>query len=53
MLISSAREFSKLIPGCAPYFIEGARRQLLGNEELRSRMINRMFSVSSQQIAAT
>ena len=46
MPISSAREFSKLIPGCEPHFIEGAGHQLLGSEEVRSQMINRMLSVS-------
>lgn len=47
MPISSAREFSKLIPGCEPHFIPGAGHDLLGSEEIRSQMIARMLSVSA------
>ena len=47
MPVSSAREFSKLIPGCEPHFIAGAGHQLLGSEEVRSQMINRMLSVGA------
>lgn len=46
MPVSSAREFSKLIPGCEPHFISGAGHQLLGSEEIRSQIIARMLSVS-------
>jgi pimeloyl-ACP methyl ester carboxylesterase len=45
--ISSARDFSKLIPGCEPHFIPEAGHQLLGSEEVRSQMIARMLSAST------
>ena len=47
MPVSSARKFSKLIPGCEPHFIPNAGHQLLGSEEVRSQMIARMLSVSA------
>lgn len=47
MPISSAREFSKLIPGCEPHFISGAGHQLLGSEEICSQMMARILSVGA------
>lgn len=47
MPVSSARAFSKLIPGCEPHFIQDAGHQLLGSEEVRSQMIARMLSVGA------
>jgi pimeloyl-ACP methyl ester carboxylesterase len=47
MPISNAREFSELIPGCEPHFIPDVGHLLLGNEEIRSQIIERMLSVSA------
>jgi pimeloyl-ACP methyl ester carboxylesterase len=47
MPVSSARAFSKLIPGCETHFIPNAGHQLLGSEEIRSQMIERMLSVGT------
>jgi len=47
MPISSARAFSKLIPGCESHFIPGAGHQLLGSEKIRSQMITKMLSVNN------
>lgn len=48
MPVSSARKFSKLIPGCEPHFIKDAGHLLLGSEEIRSQMIDRMLYVGDQ-----
>lgn len=47
MPVSSAREFSKLIPGCESHFMPNAGHQLLANETIRSQMIARMLAVSA------
>ena len=45
MPVSAALKFSKLIPGCETHFIKGAGHQLLGSEEIRSQMIEKILSV--------
>ncbi|MGH8147205.1 MAG: alpha/beta fold hydrolase [Rhodanobacteraceae bacterium] len=45
--ISTARAFSKLIPGCEPHFIPGAGHQLLASEEICSQMVARMLSATA------
>lgn len=50
MPVSSARKFSKRIPGCEPHFIQDAGHQLLGSEEIRSQMIDRMLSVGDNHV---
>lgn len=45
--IASAREFSKLIPGCERHFIQDAGHMLLDNEEVRSQMMARISAVNA------
>lgn len=45
--ISTAREFSKLIPGCETHFIPDAGHQLLASEEVCSQMVARMLSATA------
>jgi len=45
MPVSAALKFSKLIPGCETHFIKGAGHQLLGSDEIRSQMIEKILSV--------
>ena len=45
--IVAARAFAELIPGCEPHFIPGAGHQLLGDDEIRARMIARMLAVQT------
>jgi pimeloyl-ACP methyl ester carboxylesterase len=47
MPVALAREFSKLIPGCEAHFIPDIGHQLLGDKEVRSKIIDRMLSVSA------
>lgn len=44
--VSTAREFSKLIPDCESHFIPDAGHQLLASEEVCSQMAARMLSVN-------
>jgi pimeloyl-ACP methyl ester carboxylesterase len=47
MPVSSARELSKLIPGCEAHFIQGAGHDLLGDEDIRSQIFSSMLSVNA------
>ncbi|TAN03432.1 MAG: alpha/beta hydrolase [Rhodanobacteraceae bacterium] len=46
--ISTAREFSKLIPGCETHFIPDAGHQLLGSAEVRSQIVARLLASNAQ-----
>ncbi|MBU1691375.1 MAG: alpha/beta hydrolase [Gammaproteobacteria bacterium] len=49
MPMTSAKEFSRLIPGCECHFVPGAGHFLLESEDVGSKIVERLLTVNAQQ----
>lgn len=52
MPMASAKEFSRLIPGCECHFIPGAGHFLLESEDVASKIVGRVLAANAQQGAS-